>query len=332
MPVPIPALQAFPGPETITNAPSWRTPIDRGRPSQGYRPRFETGCQVIQVFTKNTNQWRGKPITPEGSQLFQDALAASGIACPLAHDSYLINLASPDPDLWKKSIDAMIDELQRASMLGIPWVVAHPGAYVSTSEARGLRRIVKALNEVLRQGRKQSAAILLETTAGQGTTLGWRFEHLATILAGVHDNSRLGVCFDTCHVFAAGYKMSTEAEYQATTKEFNKIVGTEQILRLPSQRQRERLRQPRRSARPHRCGQDRSGTIRLAASRLPLARCANGSGDAQGRQGRRKLRRDQSPHAARAGRVTARIESRPGTRLRVSEALRDVTRLRVGLR
>ncbi len=207
------------------------------------------GCDCLQIFTanprslqanptdlrfgkfltKNTNQWRGKPITPQDVGLFRDALAGSGIACPLAHDSYLINLASPDDTLWKRSIDAMIDELQRASILGIRWVVSHPGAYTTTSEATGLQRIVTALNEVHCQTRSEAAGILLETTAGQGTTLGWRFEHLAEILSGVNDNARLGVCFDTCHVFAAGYKMSTQAEYRATMKEFDKIVGLDQI-------------------------------------------------------------------------------------------------------
>ena len=189
----------------------------------------QTGCQVIQVFTKNTNQWRGKPITADEAAKFRDALAKSGIECPLAHDSYLINLASPDDVLWKKSIEAMIDEVQRASILEIPWVVSHPGAYTTTSEDEGLKRIVTALDEVLAKTKRLSAGILLETTAGQGTTLGWRFEHLAAILSGVKDNLRLGVCFDTCHVFAAGYKMSTQAEFKATMKEFDRLVGLDQI-------------------------------------------------------------------------------------------------------
>ncbi len=189
----------------------------------------EAGCQVIQVFTKNTNQWRGKPITPQEIQTFREAIATSAIACPLAHDSYLINLASPEKTLWKKSIDALIDEVQRAAALGIPQVVCHPGAYTTTSESEGLKRIIAALDEVLSQTRDESAGILLETTAGQGTTLGWRFEHLAATLAGVKDNRRLGVCFDTCHVFAAGYKISTRSDYRATMKEFDKIVGLDQI-------------------------------------------------------------------------------------------------------
>ena len=125
-----------------------RSQADTTRP---WKSACETGCQVIQIFTKNTNQWRGKPITPEEARRFREAMAASGIACPLAHDSYLINLASPDETLWKKSIEAMIDEVQRAATLGIPWVVCHPGAYTTTSEAEGLERIVAALDEVLGQ-------------------------------------------------------------------------------------------------------------------------------------------------------------------------------------
>jgi deoxyribonuclease IV len=189
----------------------------------------ETGCQVIQVFTKNTNQWRGKPITPEEAAHFQHSLAAARIACPLAHDSYLINLASPEKTLWKKSIDALVDEVQRAAALGIAWVVCHPGAFTTTSEAEGLKRIVAALDTVLGQAGDKSTGILLENTAGQGTTLGWRFEHLAEILAGVKDNGRLGVCFDTCHAFAAGYKISTQSDYRATMKQFDKVVGLDQI-------------------------------------------------------------------------------------------------------
>jgi deoxyribonuclease-4 len=254
----------------------------------GYHKAVEravtVGCDCLQIFTanprslptnsgdlrfgkfltKNTNQWRGKPITAEEARQFRAATAASGVACPLAHDSYLINLASPDETLWKKSIDTMIDEVQRAAVLGIPWVVSHPGAYTTTSEAEGLKRIIAALDEVLGQSSRHSPSairpkpetsendtaskrrlspladgtgtvpatltgILLETTAGQGTALGWRFEHLAAILAGVKDNSWLGVCFDTCHVFAAGYKISTQSDYRATMKQFDQIVGLDRI-------------------------------------------------------------------------------------------------------
>ena len=187
------------------------------------------GCDCVQLFTKNNNQWRAKEITPEDVSRFRNALGELGISHPIAHDSYLINLASPDKALWRKSVDAFIVELCRAEQLGIPFVVAHPGAYTTSSEAMGLRAIIRALNEVHRQVKEISSKCLLETTAGQGTNLGWRFEHLATILDGVKDPERVGVCFDTCHVFAAGYSMETEKQYKATMREFNKVVGVNQI-------------------------------------------------------------------------------------------------------
>ncbi|MGD0899998.1 MAG: deoxyribonuclease IV [Thermoguttaceae bacterium] len=187
------------------------------------------GCQCLQIFTKNTNQWRAREITAAEAQRFRLSLEDLGLTCPVAHDSYLVNLASPDADLWRKSIDAMVEELLRAETLGIPWVVAHPGAFINTSEATGLRRIVAALNEVLLQTRGKPVGCLLETTAGQGTSLGWQFEQLAAMLDGAKDPDRLGVCFDTCHVFAAGYPLSTPAEYRATMRRFDKVVGLERI-------------------------------------------------------------------------------------------------------
>lgn len=187
------------------------------------------GCQCLQIFTKNTNQWRAKDIAPEEASLFRDAVERLGVLCPVAHDSYLVNLASPDPDLWQKSIDAMVLEFLRADALGIPWVVAHPGAYTTSSEAEGLRRIVAGLSEVLSRTRGQMTGCLLETTAGQGTSLGWRFEHLAEILDRVNEPQRLGICFDTCHVFAAGYPLATPAEYRKTMKIFDQVVGLSKI-------------------------------------------------------------------------------------------------------
>jgi deoxyribonuclease-4 len=187
------------------------------------------GCDCVQLFTKNNNQWRAKEITDDEVERFRAALAEHKITHPIAHDSYLINMGSPDPELWKKSVDAFVVELRRADQLGIPYVVAHPGAYTTSSEAKGLKNIIRALNEVHRQTKGIGAQCLLETTAGQGSNLGWRFEHLATILDGVKDPDRLGVCFDTCHVFAAGYPMGTEKEYMATMRKFNSTVGVKQI-------------------------------------------------------------------------------------------------------
>jgi deoxyribonuclease-4 len=184
------------------------------------------GCDCVQLFLKNNNQWRARPINPAEVERFRTALAELGITHPLAHDSYLINLASPDKELWKKSIDAFVIELQRANLLGIPYVVTHPGSYTTSSESAGLRRVAKALDEVHRQTRDSSAQCLLETTAGQGTNLGWRFEHLAEIIGQVRDPERLGVCLDTCHVFAAGYPLDTLQNYRATIRKLNATVGT----------------------------------------------------------------------------------------------------------
>ena len=186
-------------------------------------------CDCLQVFTKNNNQWRARPLTAKDAGLFKEALARSSVSHPIAHDSYLINLASPDSTLWKKSIDAFVVELQRADMLGIPYVVAHPGAFTTSSEAAGIKNISKALNEVHRQTRDLGAACLLETTAGQGSNLGWKFEHLAEILEGLKDPDRVGVCFDTCHVFAAGYPMDTEKEYRSTMRALNQTVGVKKV-------------------------------------------------------------------------------------------------------
>jgi deoxyribonuclease-4 len=183
------------------------------------------GCDCVQLFTKNNNQWRAKELTDEDVARFRAALDELAIAHPIAHDSYLINLASPDKSLWKKSVDAFVIELRRAERLGIPYVVAHPGAYTTSSEAAGIAAIARALDEVHRQTRGIRAQCLLETTAGQGSNLGWRFEHLAAIVDAVKDSERLGVCFDTCHVFAAGYAMGTEQEYRATIRSLDKTVG-----------------------------------------------------------------------------------------------------------
>lgn len=207
------------------------------------------GCDCVQLFTgnprwlptapaapgfgtssaKNNTRWRAKTITSEEAQRFRAALAESGITDPIAHAAYLINLASPERILWRKSIDAFVVELRRAATLGIPYVVLHPGAYTTSSEARGLGRIIRALDEIHGQTRGIRSRCLLETTAGEGTSIGWRFEQLAAILEGVKDPDRLGICLDTCHVFAAGYPMTTARQYRATMRALDKTVGLKQL-------------------------------------------------------------------------------------------------------
>jgi deoxyribonuclease-4 len=185
----------------------------------------ELKCDCVQLFTKNNNQWRAKELSDDDVERFQRRLAELGVTHPLAHDSYLINLASPDPLLWKKSVDAFVLEMLRADRLGIPYLVTHPGAYTTSSEEQGIAAVVRALDEVHRQTRGIATKCLLETTAGQGSCLGHRFEQLAAILNGVQDPDRLGICVDTCHIFAAGYPLGTTKEYKATMRSLDKTVG-----------------------------------------------------------------------------------------------------------
>jgi deoxyribonuclease-4 len=185
----------------------------------------KVGCDCVQLFTKNNNQWRAKEISDEEVARFRDALKSLKIVHPLAHDSYLINLASPDKALWQKSVDAFVVEMLRAERLGIPYVVTHPGAFTTSSEEAGIAAIARAIDEVHSQTRGIKSKCLLENTAGQGSCLGWRFEHLAAIIDAVKDPDRLSVCIDTCHTFAAGYPLGTEKEYKATMRELEKTVG-----------------------------------------------------------------------------------------------------------
>jgi deoxyribonuclease-4 len=186
-------------------------------------------CDCVQLFTKNNNQWRAKPITETETQRFSDALRDKRISHPISHSSYLINLASPDTELWKKSINAFVVELQRAEQLGIPYVVVHPGSFTSSSESKGIKRIIQALNEIHKQTTDLGAACLLETTAGQGSSLGWKFEQLAAMIDGARNPDRIGVCFDTCHVFAAGYPLDTKKNYQSTIRALNRTVGLKKV-------------------------------------------------------------------------------------------------------
>jgi len=183
------------------------------------------GCDTVQLFTKNNNQWRGKLMTDEDARLFREAMRQSGVKIPTAHNCYLINLASPDAAMWKRSIDAMIDEIRRSEMLGLQYLVTHPGSHLDQSVEFGLARVAQALDECHSQTPGAAVQILLEITAGQGTNLGHRFEHLATILDRVHDPDRLGVCFDTCHAFAAGYAMGIKSDYRATMRELDSTIG-----------------------------------------------------------------------------------------------------------
>jgi deoxyribonuclease-4 len=187
------------------------------------------GCDCVQLFTKNNNQWRAKDLSDEDVSRFRAALADLNISHPIAHDSYLINLAACDDLLWKKSIDAFVIELQRAERLGLAYVVMHPGAYTTSSEELGINRCIQAFEEIHSQTRGLKVITLIETTAGQGSCLGCRFEQIATILDRVRDSNRLGVCLDTCHIFAAGYPLATSRQYKATFKSLDTTIGINRV-------------------------------------------------------------------------------------------------------
>lgn len=189
----------------------------------------KAGCDCVQIFSKNNNQWRAKPIEAEQIEKFRQSLAETGIGHPLVHCSYLINLASPEDTLWQKSIDALVVELQRADQLGIPHVVLHPGAFVSSSEPAGLDRITLALEQAIQKAPGLNVRCLLETTAGQGSHLGYRFEHLAAILGRLNDALRFGVCLDTCHLFAAGYPLQSASDYERTMSDLDRQLGVEAV-------------------------------------------------------------------------------------------------------
>ncbi len=176
-------------------------------------------------LTKNANQWAGKPLGDDEVNSFRRALADSGLKHATAHDSYLINLASPDDGLYRKSLAAFVDEIARAERLGLSYLVTHPGAHVGSGEEAGLARVAAALDEAHARCPGFSVKVLLETTAGQGSALGHRFEHLAFLVGAVKQPERLGVCLDTCHVFAAGYPIHTDDGYRATFEEFDDRIG-----------------------------------------------------------------------------------------------------------
>lgn len=186
-------------------------------------------CDTVQLFTKNNNQWYAKDILDEEIQTFRRTLRKTRLRYPMAHDCYLINLASPDDALYRKSIEAFVVEMHRAERLGLRYLVTHPGAHMNSGEQTGLMRVATALDEIHTRCPGYQVKVLLETTAGQGTSLGWRFEHLASILKQVTEPKRLGVCLDTCHVFAAGYALAPEAEYRKTTKEFDRVIGLRRL-------------------------------------------------------------------------------------------------------
>jgi deoxyribonuclease-4 len=185
--------------------------------------------ESAQIFSKNERQWVAKPLDPGVVQHFHEEVARTGLTRLVVHDSYLINLASPKPEILEKSIPAFADELDRCDILGIPHLVTHPGAHTGSGVDAGIARFAQSLNEIFASMPDSKTITLLETTAGQGTTLGRTFEELAAIIDLVDDKSRVGVCMDTCHIFAAGYDFRTPELYDAMMNHFDKVVGIDRL-------------------------------------------------------------------------------------------------------
>jgi deoxyribonuclease-4 len=185
----------------------------------------DIGATAIQVFTRNQRQWAAKPLSAEETAAFRTALSATGVRAVMAHASYLINLASPDPTVLGRGRDALREEIARCHALGIPYAIFHPGAHLGCGEDAGVRGVAASLDDVLSASRGSEVMALVEITAGQGSCVGHRFEHLAEVLARVRSPERVGVCLDTCHLYAAGYDLATPRGYERTLGEFDRVVG-----------------------------------------------------------------------------------------------------------
>ena len=187
------------------------------------------GCEALQIFSKNANQWNGRPLEPAEIRTFRARIDETGIRPAVAHASYLINLATTFPLLRQQSLAAFIDELDRAEALGLLGVVIHPGTCTAGSEDDALRLIAEAIGAAFKARPRRQTMVLLEHTAGQGRTVGYRFEHLAAILGYLDGSPRVGVCLDTCHLVASGYDIVSAAGYEQTFADFHRIVGLDRV-------------------------------------------------------------------------------------------------------
>jgi deoxyribonuclease-4 len=186
-------------------------------------------CEALQIFTKSAGQWRARVIPEDEIVLFRRRVADTAIHPVIAHNSYLINIAAAAPALREQSLAALLEEYDRADALGLQGLVMHPGSFTTGTEAEGLRLIASGLRALLRTRRRATPLILLEHTAGQGTNLGHRFEHLAEIIEGLDGSPRVGVCLDTCHLLTAGYDICSEEGYVQTFREFDRLVGLDRL-------------------------------------------------------------------------------------------------------
>jgi len=186
-------------------------------------------CDALQIFTKSSNQWRARTLPPAEIAEFRDKVERASIGPVVAHASYLINLATMEPVLRERSLLAFGEEIDRAEALGLLGVVIHPGSYTTGTEDEGLRLVADAVRRVLRERPRGRALVILEHTAGQGTSLGWRFEQLARMIDHLDGDPRVGVCLDTCHLWGAGYDLASEEGYRATFEAFERLIGLDRL-------------------------------------------------------------------------------------------------------
>jgi deoxyribonuclease-4 len=187
------------------------------------------GCEALQIFSKNASQWKGKPLDAAEVLAFRRRIDETGIAPVVSHASYLINLATTFPLLREQSIAAFLDELDRADALGLLGVVIHPGTCTAGSEEDALRLIAEAIRTAFKVRPRRRTMVLLEHTAGQGRTVGHRFEHLAAILEYLNGSPRVGICLDTCHLVASGYDIVSEKGYRQTFAALDRLVGLDRV-------------------------------------------------------------------------------------------------------
>jgi deoxyribonuclease IV len=188
------------------------------------------GCGAVQIFLKNQRQWAARPLDDETIRAFATARRRTGIRRVFAHSSYLINLASPDATAWAQAVDAFTDELERGEALGLSCVVIHPGSHMGAGLEPGLRRVIGALDQALDRTAGYRIKVALENTAGGGNSVGRTFAELATMIDGAARPERIGICIDTCHLFAAGYDLRTEAGYRRAMAECEATVGRWRVL------------------------------------------------------------------------------------------------------
>lgn len=188
------------------------------------------GCATMQIFVKNNNRWKDKPMEAEDVATYKELLSKARIGPVMVHDTYLINLCARNKDILERSRATLKDEFDRSAVLGVDYLNLHPGSHLGAGEDEGIKRIAESLNLIHEQIGGTTVKSVLETTAGQGTAVGYKFDHMRKIIERVDNKERMGVCIDTCHIFAAGYDLSSERGYESTFEEFDSIVGLKKLV------------------------------------------------------------------------------------------------------